>query len=49
MEVIKLQVKKKDILALQKGKNSVIDIDTSEPEDIESVETDSSSDNSNSV
>ena len=36
-------------MALQKGKNSVIDIDTSEPDDIKSVETDSSSDNSNSV
>ena len=49
MELIKVQVKKKDILALQKGKNSVIDIETSEPDDIESVKTDTSSDDSNFV
>ena len=44
METIKIQLAKKDILALQKGKHSVIDIDTSEPSDIHSVETDTTTD-----
>ena len=35
---------KKDILSLQKGKHSVIDLDTSEPSDIQSVETDTTTD-----
>ena len=35
---------KKDILSLQKGKHSVIDLDTSEPSDIHSVETDTTTD-----
>ena len=43
MELAKIQLAKKDILSLQKGKHSVIDIDTSEPSDIQSVETDPSS------
>ena len=34
MEIAKIQLEKKDILALQKGKHSVIDIDTCEPSDI---------------
>ena len=43
MEIAKLQLEKNDILTLQKGKHSVIDINTSEPSDIESVQTDPSS------
>ena len=43
MEIAKLQLEKQDILTLQKGKHSVIDINTSEPSDIESVQTDPSS------
>lgn len=37
MEIAKLQLEKKDIQTLQKGKHSVIDIDTSESSDIHSV------------
>ena len=44
MEIAKLQLEKKDIQTLQKGKHSVIDINTSESSDIHSVQTDPSSD-----
>ena len=43
MEIAKLQLDKKDMLKLQKGKHSVIDPDTSEPDDIHSVETETDS------
>ena len=44
MELARIQLSRKDILSLQKGKHSVIDLDTSEPGDIESVETDTTTD-----
>ena len=44
MELARIQLSKKDILSLQKGKHSVIDLDTSEPGDIESVKTDTTTD-----
>ena len=42
MEIAKIQLSKNDIHTLQKGKHSVIDLDTSEPSDILTVKTDSS-------
>ena len=46
MEIAKLQLEKGDFLKLQKTKHCVIDIDTSEPDDIHSVssETETESD-----